>query len=320
MSQLIKTQVVSKDEVADNIFAFVLQAPSEQAGFAKIAGAHVDVHLPSGLIRQYSLTGLKRDVRGQISIAVLREPNGRGGSAELCDSVVVGDDLMISKPRNTFDLDRTRDAYRLLAGGIGLTPILHMAIELAEVGRDFQLDICARNRDAVPFRAYLADAPFADRVNYHFSDEGRRLDLATYIEDIPARTQLYVCGPGRMIREVEKLTQGWGMERVRTERFENAVEQLSAEDKGAFTVELARSGKSFLVPEDKTILELLNEMGVSRDSSCLEGVCGTCITDVISGDLIHRDACLYDEEKAANSMMAVCVSRAKPGTVVVLDL
>ncbi|WOE74668.1 PDR/VanB family oxidoreductase [Alterisphingorhabdus coralli] len=322
MSDLLQANVVAKEAVAENTYAFTLEAAQGGKAISRMAGAHIDVHLPSGLVRQYSLTGLKRDVPHQLSIAVLREETGEGGSRELCDKIQTGDTLSISAPRNTFALDHGRDAYHLLAGGIGLTPILHMAIELAELGKPFMLDICARSESTIPFRDFLSRPEFAGRVRYHLSQgpNAARLDLADYIAGMPSGVQLYACGPGRMLDELAQLTSDWGMERLRTERFENTVEELSAEDSGSFTVELARSGKSFSVPEDKSILEMINELGVSRDSSCLEGVCGTCITDVVSGDIIHRDACLYDEEKAANSAMAVCVSRGKPGCTIVLDL
>lgn len=322
MSQIIKAEIVEKYEAAKDVFALTLRSEGLSSGAAKAAGAHIDVYLPSGIVRQYSLTGLKRDEPAMLTIAVLREAQGRGGSVELCDKINVGDTLQISLPRNTFALDTSQDDYRLLAGGIGLTPIIHMATELQELRRDFRLDICARSVENLPFRTFLDSAPFADRIVYHFSDGAvsSRLDLPSYIASIPPRAQLYACGPNRMIQEIEKLTAEWNIERVRTERFRNEQGPVSSSEDGEFTVQLARSGLTLLVPPGQTLLDVLNCAGIMTASSCLEGVCGTCITDVISGDIVHRDVCLYDEEKRANSAIAPCVSRAKPGTTLVLDL
>ncbi|QLC26420.1 oxidoreductase [Parasphingopyxis algicola] len=322
MSDTVSATIVEKWQAARDIHAFTLAVERPDAIGAAAPGAHIDVHLPSGAVRQYSLTGLSRDDPGRVTIAVLREEGGRGGSIEMCDTLSVGDRVPISPARNTFALDHGRPDYRLLAGGIGLTPILHMAFALHDAGRSFQLDICTRSPADVAFKTVIDATLFADRIRYHHSAEAgnQRLDLPAYLAAIPPDTQLYACGPARMMDEIDRCTRDWGAERLRTERFSNEVADLSDEDSGVFTIELARSGRSFEIPEDKSILDVLNAEGISKDSSCLEGVCGTCITEVVSGDIIHRDACLYDEEKEANSAIACCVSRGRPGTTVVLDL
>lgn len=322
MSDIVSATVIEKWQAARDIYAFTMAVERPEAIGDASPGSHIDVVLPSGEVRQYSLTGLSRDDPSRITIAVLREEQGRGGSIEMCDTFSVGDDVPISPARNTFALDYGRSDYRLLAGGIGLTPILSMAFALHEAGRSFQLDICTRSPADVAFKTMIEAMPFAHRIRYYHSAEpgDGRLDLPAYLAAIPPDAQLYACGPARMMDEIDEYTKGWDAQRLRTERFSNEVAELSAEESGVFTIELARSGRSFEIPEDKSILDVLNAEGISKDSSCLEGVCGTCITDVLSGDIIHRDACLYDEEKEANSAIACCVSRGKPGTTVVLDL
>lgn len=312
--------VVEKTEVARSIFRFLLQTayptPTGEAG------SHIDVHLPSGLVRQYSLVSSNRGTRTTHEIAVLREEDGRGGSVELCDEVRIGHRLQISEPRSNFSLEPDRESYLLLGAGIGITPLLYMADELERSGARFSFHVCARTPEHVAFKSELDAADYAGRVTYHFSrtPESGRLDLPAFLRVVPADTQIYACGPSRFLDEIDESTPDWPAWRVRKERFSNELEEVPESQRGEFTIKLAKSNLVLSVPADKSVLEVLADAGVPTASSCREGVCGTCVTAVLSGEILHRDACLYDEEKEENTAMACCVSRGVPGTTVVLDL
>ncbi|HEV7436013.1 MAG TPA: PDR/VanB family oxidoreductase [Pseudorhizobium sp.] len=319
MSQFISALVADKRQVASKIWTFKL-AVEPEAFIPARPGAHIDVHLPSGQVRQYSLCRVPEP--NGYDIAVLREPDGRGGSLELCDRVSVGDRLQISGPRNNFALESGKRHYVLVAGGIGITPLLPMAETLSKAGASFEFHICAARPEAVPFRSEIDTAPWSARVIYHFAeaDPSTRLIVPEMVKAIGTDAQLYVCGPGRMLDAVQEATQGWPAGRLRIERFAPIEIAIDPADEGSFSVQAHKSQKSFYVQADTTLLDALLAHDVYVDSSCHEGTCGTCVTKVLSGDLIHRDSCLYPEEQAAGNVMAVCVSRARPGTTLILDV
>lgn len=319
MSDTLETIISSKEQLTDDIFGFRFKPVSGVLPPAE-PGAHIDIYLPSGAVRQYSLTRLADESDAAYEIAVLREEQGRGGSLELCDQLSAGDRIKISSPRNNFRLEPEQKRYCLLAAGIGLTPLLSMARSLKAKGADFMLHICTKTLQHVPFKEQLEAEGLAQSVSYHLSGEGDRLSLPQFLQGVEKDAQVYACGPVSFLDEITELTRDWPAGRVRQERFVADIAALDNADKGAFTVRLAKSGGEFLIPEDQSILQVLEANNVLRESACLEGVCGTCLTPVIAGDIIHRDACLYDEEKAENKSIACCVSRGKPGSVVVLDL
>ena len=324
MAPLLSAKVIEKSVVGKDICAFVF-APLEGRFPPALPGAHVDVHAPGGPVRQYSLTRAARSgetTQASYEIAVLREPNGRGGSAAMTDTVRVGDEVRISPPRNNFELEPDKPFYLLLAGGIGVTPLLAMARDLHVRKAAFELHVCARTPYHAAFYDDLCNGPFRDNTVFHFSETARpsRLDLAGLLAATPAGAQVYACGPQRFLAAVDDSTRGWPVGRVRKERFSADADAAAPEGGGAFSVRLARSAIEIEVPANKSLLEALNDAGVEMASSCREGVCGTCVAPVLSGDILHRDACLYDEEKAANSAIACCVSRGKPGATLVLDL
>jgi vanillate O-demethylase ferredoxin subunit len=282
---------------------------------AAAPGAHIDLRLPGGLIRSYSLVGDPEDRRAY-RIAVLREPMSRGGSRAVHETLRVGDVLAVEGPRNHFPLVEDAPYSVLIAGGIGITPILPMAERLARLGRPFELHYGARSRaDAV-----LLDrlAPLGAAVRLHFSGEadGRRCDIAAILSAAPAGTHVYCCGPAPMLDAYTAAAARFDPARVHLERFA-AAEPAAVE--GGFVVELARSGRMIAVPPGKTILEALNEHGIEPACSCIEGVCGTCETQVLDGVPDHRDAILTPEERAGNRTMMICVSGAKSDRLV-LDL
>ena len=324
MAPLLPAKVIEKSVVGKDVCAFTL-APLEGSFPPARPGAHIDVHLPDGSVRQYSLTRAARPgetTQPTYEIAVLREANGRGGSAAMCDAVRAGDEVRISPPRNNFELEADKPFYLLLAGGIGVTPLLAMARELHARKADFQLHVCARTPDHVAFYDDLRQGALRDRAVFHFSETApsSRLDLSVLLSAAPDGAQVYACGPQRFLAAVDDITCGWPVGRVRKERFSADPDTTAPEEGGVFSVRLARSAIEIEVPANKSLLEALNDAGVKTESSCREGVCGTCVAPVLSGDILHRDACLYDEEKAANTAIACCVSRGKPGATLVLDL
>jgi vanillate O-demethylase ferredoxin subunit len=279
------------------------------------AGAHIDVHLPNGLVRSYSLTNSQSE-RHRYVIGVAKDRNSRGGSRYMHEGVMAGDIISISPPRNNFPLREDSPMTILIAGGIGITPIIGMIHRLEELGEPWSLHYGARNRRVAAFLDLLA--PYEDRVNLAFDDvsNGRFLDLDRIIADAPATSDVYCCGPSGMLAAFERATAALPPGRVHREYFSARDVPASS---GGFIVELARSGLSVPVPAGRTILAALLEAGIAVPHSCLQGVCGTCETRVISGLPDHRDVILSEAERAAGKAMMICCSGAKSSRLV-LDL
>lgn len=320
-SPLLRVTVARKTPVAEGICAFELVAADGNALPAFSAGAHIDVHLPGGLVRQYSLCNAPGETHRYL-IGVLREPASRGGSAALHEAVLEGQALTISAPRNHFPLIEPAARSLLLAGGIGITPLLAMAERLSVQGADFSLHYAVRSRSRAAFVDRLAAAPYASQVSLHFDDEApaQRLSLPAVIGAAPAGTHLYVCGPKGFIDAVlaQARAQGWPEGQLHWEFFANDAGAPRDSDE-AFEVELASSGRVVVVPRGLSIVQALADAGVEVMTSCEQGVCGTCLTPVRAGAPDHRDAYLTPEEQAANDQMLLCCSRAKSARLV-LDL
>jgi len=318
MTDLV-VKVLGKRREAEGIAGFELGRADGGALPAFSAGSHVDVHVPGGPIRQYSLCNDAGE-RHRYRIAVLRDPQTRGGSAGLHDGVNVGDLLTISEPRNHFPLVHAKRTV-LLAGGIGITPLLCMAQRLHAIAADFELHYCTRSVERTAFREEIAAAPFAQRVHFHFDDgdAAQKLDLPKALGARDAGTHLYVCGPTGFIQHVTQTAQGlgWPAEQVHLEYF-GAAPQDSSGDR-AFQVKVASRGQLIPVLADQTVIQALQAHGVEVLVSCEQGVCGTCITRVLEGECDHRDLYFTDEEKAKNDQFTPCISRAKGG-LLVLDL
>lgn len=283
------------------------------------AGAHIDVHLPGQLVRQYSLCNAPGET-GRYLIAVLRETDSRGGSRAMHDDVDGDTVLQISAPKNHFPLVEAGRSL-LLAGGIGITPILAMAETLAQKGTPFELHYCVRSPERAAFRARIAAASYAGQAHLHYDsgDAAQKLDLAALLAAQAQDTHLYVCGPQGFIDHVlaGAKAQGWQPGRLHVEYF-GAAEMDTSADR-AFDVELASSGKRVHIPIGTTVLQALAGQGVEIPYSCAEGVCGTCLTRVLDGVPEHRDLYLTEEEQAANDQFMPCCSRART-PVLVLDL
>ncbi|HDS1683505.1 TPA: oxidoreductase [Pseudomonas putida] len=282
------------------------------------AGAHVDIHVAPGLVRQYSLCSDPADAT-VYRLGVLKDPASRGGSVSVHDSLLEGHEVQISAPRNLFPLAADARRSILLGGGIGITPMIAMAHALHQQGAEFELHYCGRSRSRSAFLEALANAPFAARVFTHFDDEeaAQRLNLADVLGTGTAGTHLYTCGPSGFMDWVidGARQQGYSEEHIHKEYFQVEVDASGA----GFEVVAARSNKTVQVAEGQSILDALAQVGIKIDISCEQGVCGTCMCEVLEGEPDHRDVYLTDEEKAANDQILVCCSRAKSNKLV-LDI
>lgn len=307
-------------EAAD-VHCFELADPEGQALPPFTAGAHVDVEIAPGLVRQYSLCNDPRR-RDRYQIAVLREETGRGGSVALIDGTSVGRALKVSEPRNHFALEPSARRTVMIAGGIGITPLLCMAERLAHAGEPFDLHYAARSAQRAPFLERIAASAFADRTKTYFSEgpTASRLDLEAVLADPAPGAHLYVCGPARLIAAAmaTAAAKGWPGSRVHWEFFAPPEGEAQAPSE-AFEIEIASSGQVFAVPADRTITQVLAGHGIEIATSCEQGVCGTCVTRVLEGVPDHRDVFLTVQEQAANDQMTLCCSRAKTKRLV-LDL
>lgn len=283
------------------------------------AGAHIDVDMPAIEGRSYSLLNDPRE-RQHYRIAVLREEMSRGGSAFIHDQVAVGDVLTATGPVNNFPLSPAADLHILIAGGIGITPMLSMVEQLLADGKEFHLHYCARAREDAIFVAAL-EARLGGRVTFHFDggDPARGLDIAALLAKKPPGAHVYVCGPRGMIRAVREAAAGWPKGTVHWELFGgDPAETAPRATDTAFDVQLAKAGKTLHVPADRKLIDVLREAGIRVKTLCTEGVCGTCRVRVVAGEVDHRDEVLTKAQQA--KFMQVCVSRAKPGSTLVLDL
>jgi vanillate O-demethylase ferredoxin subunit len=315
----ISVTVAKKVREAEDICSFELVG----AGGASLppfsAGAHIDVKVNDQITRQYSLCNSPSEPQRYV-IGVLKDPKSRGGSHAMHEAVQVGDTLEISTPKNHFPLEVAPHTL-LLAGGIGVTPILCMAERLAEIDANFRMHYCTRSRDRTAFYERIAGSPFASRVEFHFDDGApeQKLDLPALLTAAPAETHLYVCGPGGFIEFVKNTAKslGWSGERVHFEYFGASPDVLA--DGAEFQVKVASTGACYTVPANRTVIQVLQDAGIDVPVSCEQGVCGTCITRVLEGTPDHRDLYLTDQEHAANTQFTPCCSRAK-SPLLVLDL
>ncbi len=316
MTQL-QVKVLRRREEAEGIASYELVREGGGTLPPFSAGSHIDVHLPGGLVRQYSLCNDPNDA-AHYRLGVLRDAASRGGSQAMHDQVHEGDVLTISEPRNHFPLHSAPHTV-LVAGGIGITPLLCMAQRLAAIGASFEIHACNRSLARSAFLDELRR--FGDRFHLHLDDgePAQKLDLPAVLNKAPAASRLYVCGPGGFIDFVVATAkaQGWPADHVHLEYF-GAAPQDTTGDR-AFEVRIASTGKTYAVAADQTVTAALAAQGVDIMVSCEQGVCGTCLTRVLEGECDHRDMYLTDEEKAANDQFTPCCSRAK-SPLLVLDL
>jgi ferredoxin-NADP reductase len=302
--------VQRREFAAEGVLALTLRHPLGEPLPAWEPGAHVDVLLGPGLERQYSLCGDPAD-RSAWRIAVLREPAGRGGSAHVHEQLGEDAKVRVRGPRNNFRLEPA-PRYRFVAGGIGITPLLPMLAAAEAAGAEWTLLYGGRTRGSMAFAEELGR--YGDRVTFAPEDETGLLDLPSVLDDVPAGTLVYCCGPGPLLDAVEARCPS-GV--LRVERFQPKQQETGGNT--AFEVELARSGRTLTVAPDVSVLDAVRDAGVEVLYSCTEGTCGTCETDVLDGEPDHRDSVLTDDERAAGETMLICVSRCRGGRLV-LDL
>jgi ferredoxin-NADP reductase/nitrite reductase/ring-hydroxylating ferredoxin subunit len=312
----LTVQVVRKWLAARDVAGFELQPlrghlPTFQPG------AHIDVHLPNGMVRQYSITNGPGET-GSYIIGVKRETPSRGGSQCLHEVVREGDILALSEPRNNFPL--RRDAVRtiFIAGGIGITPLLAMAQALHHSNLAYELNYFARGQEGLAFPDRLAKLGDQVRAHIDLSPEGTTERIRSLLSNYRPRVQIYVCGPAPMLDATRRIASelGWPDSQLHYEYFKNT---RAIDDTSTFEVALARSVVTLRVPPGKTILQVIRESGINIPSSCEQGACGTCIATVLEGEPDHQDVYLNDTEKRSGKKIITCVSRAKSARLV-LDL
>jgi ferredoxin-NADP reductase len=307
---LLDVVIARREDVGEGVIALDLVAPHGAALPAFRAGAHVDVHVAPKLVRQYSLCGDPADRRAY-RLGVKLEPSSRGGSASIHRDLAVGMTITIGEPRNAFPLVASASRTFLIAGGIGITPMLAMAAELDRAGADFDLRYCARSRRAAAFCDELENSAYAQRVRVHLDDAAanQRFDVARDTPAFVAGAHLYVCGPGPLISAVTEAARqkGWPQGQLHHESFA----AMPAAPGNRFEVRAARSGVTVVVENGQSIAEALRSAGVDVELSCEQGVCGTCLLRVLDGTPDHRDVYQTDDEMASNDRIAACCSRAK---------
>jgi len=320
MSEVLKVTVDGLWRQGDKSLAVKLVSDSGAPLPDWQPGAHIDVHLPSGLIRQYSLTGHRKTTESYL-ICVAREDASRGGSRYIHDSLRPGQSLLISSPRNLFPLQQA-DAVLLLAAGIGITPLYAMALELEAAGTAFELHYYVKSRENAAFVSKLTQPLKHGTCIIHSSQEGKspRHTLVETIQAPRPNQRLYACGPVGFMAAVRDtaLSQHWPESQIHTEAFQPVAQTNSAQDSETFTITLSSSGEQWPVPANKTIAQVLQENGVAIPLSCEMGICGACLTPVKEGIVDHRDTVQSDEEKSATEQqIALCCSRSRSANLVI---
>ncbi|WP_060466626.1 PDR/VanB family oxidoreductase [Acinetobacter sp. LMB-5] len=281
------------------------------------AGAHIDVHLPNGMVRQYSLCQNPNE-EGKFRLGILRDPESRGGSVSAFDEIKDGMQIQVSEPKNLFPLLKAKHSV-LIGGGIGITPLITMAYQLAHEGASFELHYCGASPENCAFVDEIKNGELAQYTTFHFKSEGasHRAFFESAIKDIDLESHIYTCGPVGFMDWVINLatTHDFPEQQIHKEYFQ--VETDTSGD--SFEVVAERSGKIIMVEAGETILQALAKEGIDIEMSCEQGVCGTCMCDVIEGEPDHRDVYFTDEEKASNEQILVCCSRSKTPRLV-LDI
>ncbi|KAK46786.1 iron-sulfur protein [Caballeronia jiangsuensis] len=286
------------------------------------AGAHIDIHLADGVVRQYSISNAPRE-RHRYVIAVLRDERGRGGSKALHDQLRVQDIVRVSRPRNNFHLVDGARRVLLIAGGIGVTPLKAMAHELDDAGIDYEMHYCAKDARSAAFAEEFEPMRASGRLHFHFDggDPSAGLDIRDLLNTPREGEHVYYCGPGGFMKACADAAQHWPTGTVHFEHFkapERAPGEQAANDASdSFIVRIASTGQEIEVTKDESIAEALAAAGVAMETSCCAGLCGTCKVRYLQGEVEHNDCIMSDEEKA--EFLTACVSRAT-SKLLVLDL
>lgn len=316
VNQTATMSVASAHEIASGIFQYKL-VHANGASVGEIEpGSHIELMAPSGVLRQYSLCNQPGEDDGYV-IAIKREAQGRGGSRSLVDGLTVGSTVEVGEPRNYFALSPNAKSSILIAGGIGITPILAMARQLAHEGKPFKLIYCAQGLKAAAYAEEVRALGALDNcTTLHFDEEQKCFfDFDALLETFMPGTHLYCCGPAAMMHHVRDMARHWPGSHLHFEDFGVHSAQGEAGET-SFQVTLARQGATVEIPPGKTILEVLRSRGYPVSSSCESGTCGACRTKVLGGTPDHKDYILDEDEPAE---MMICVSRSKTASLV-LDI
>jgi vanillate O-demethylase ferredoxin subunit len=319
-SSTLQVRVRATTYEAQHILGFELVPLSPATALSAFtAGAHIDVHLPGGLLRSYSLLNDPQETH-RYRIGVNRDAHSRGGSRHMHEQLRTGTLLTISTPRNLFAMDETSPFNLFIAGGIGITPMLSMIARSQALGTPWRLHYAARTRQHAGFLDVLAayqGQPGAEvQLNFDQEPGGRMLDVNAVISALPEGAHVYACGPQPLLAAYEQATASLPPARVHREYF--AAKEAAATD-GSYTVTLARSQRMLKIQPGQTLLDGLIAIGAEPTFSCQQGICGTCEVRVLEGTPDHRDMVLTESEQAANDRMMVCCSGAKSARLV-LDL
>lgn len=317
-SEFFTVRVAEKVALTPEITQFELVTTDGQALPAFTAGAHIEVQLPGGLQRSYSLCNAPSETH-RYQLGVLRDANSRGGSQAMHTQVAQGDVLHISAPRNHFPLAPHARHSILLAGGIGITPMLSMAWQLSADAQAFELHYCTRSSAQAAFATMLAQTPYSNQIHCHVDDGAisQKIDFAALLSRPAPDVHVYVCGPQGFITAVMDTARGagWSESQLHMELFN--AEVSSSDEDTTFEVEIASSGQVVKVPAQQTVVQALAAAGIDIQVSCEQGICGTCLTRVVSGTPMHRDQYLTPEEQAANDQFTPCCSRASSARLVI---
>jgi vanillate O-demethylase ferredoxin subunit len=303
---------------ARGVHSFELRAPDGAALPPFTAGGHIDVNLPNGLTRSYSLVNSQAETHRYV-IAVSLDRNSTGGSKYMFEHPLVGETLKISPPRNNFALIEEADSVVLIAGGIGITPLHSMILRLEKLGKNWALHYGVRDRASAAFREEFEalETAHPGRVHFNFdAEDGRMLDVEAVAAAAPANAHLYCCGPGPMLDIYKAATASRASETVHWEYFA-APPVPSATSGESFTVELSSTGETYEVGPGESILAVLLDNGVHAPSNCRAGMCGECLVEVLEGEPDHNDCVLSERERASNGLMMICVSGSKSKKLVI---
>lgn len=313
----LQARLHSIEWLAPDIHGFDLRPVDEAAWPAATAGSHIDLHLPNGLVRSYSLVNAPGE-RYRYRIAVHREQAGKGGSRCMHDQLRVGQVLAVSEPRNHFPVREDAQFSVLIAGGIGITPILSMVQRLSQIGAPWTLHYSARTRDGAAFVGQIETLAAAMgrslHLNFDNGERDKRMDLRAIVESSPPNADFYCCGPLPMLEAFEAATAQCEPDQVHREYFAAPVAAqgiVAALTDSAFTVHLPRVGKTISVLPGTSVLDAVLQAGVEVPHSCMSGICGACATRVLGGVPDHRDLVLTDPEREAGDQMIICCSRSK---------
>jgi len=315
----LQLRVGKIEQLTDDIKSFELHPVNGAMLPTFSAGSHIDIYTADDQRRSYSLVNAPSDT-GRYVISALHEPDGRGGSHWLHTALSEGDNLRVVPPENQFPLVENASEHLFIAGGIGIAPILSMGRHLKEQNAPATLHYCTKSPELTAFHAETASA-FDGQVTYHHDngDPSKGINLAETLKNHADGTHLYICGPRGLIDAAREAASHWPEGTVHFELFAGA-DDVSEEGDETFSIVLAKSDMTLEVPPGKSILEVIEDAGVDVDSACHSGICATCQTGLLGGEADHRDEVLSPSEKEEQSTMMICVSRAKPGEKLILDI